>query len=101
MSSTIHNWNIEEMVIVLEKLKSTRDILQNEKPFLEVTASKIYHDWRGKAGLSAWMLTASDINKLETLIAEYNDLIEKLEIIINKCYSPCEDELRNMTAQLA
>lgn len=100
MSSTIHNWNIEEMRTVLEKLKSTRDVLQHEKPFLETTAGTIYQNWKGKAGLSAWMLTASDVNNLEMLIAEYNDLIEKLEIIISRCYSPCEEELRNMTAQL-
>lgn len=100
MSDTIHNWNIEEMVTVLEKLKSTRDILQSEKPFLEATAGTIYQNWKGKAGLSAWMLTASDVNNLEMLIAEYNDLIEKLEIIISKCYSPCEEELRNMMTQL-
>lgn len=100
MSDTMHNWNIEELMVVLEKLKSTRDVLQNEKPFLEATAGTIYQNWKGKAGLSAWRLTAADVNRLDALIEEYTSLIEQLENVISKCYVPCEEELRNMTAQL-
>ena len=100
MSDTTHNWDIEEMTVILEKLKSTRDTLQNEKPFLEATAGTIYQNWKGKAGLSAWRLTVSDVNKLDSLISEYTDMIETLENIISKCYSPCEEELRNMTAMI-
>lgn len=100
MSDTIHNWNIEELNIILEKLRSTKGVLQNEKPFLEATAGTIYQDWKGKAGLSAWRLTLSDVNKLDSLTEEYTKVIEQLEAIISKCYSPCEEELRNMTSQL-
>lgn len=95
MSDTVHNWDIEEMERLKGEIQKLRDVLSENKDLLVSEGIDLLQDWQGKTGQTLLTVTASDAGTLETLTKGFEQLIEKLDNIIEKCYKACEQEILN------
>ena len=100
MSDIAHNWDIEEMERLKGEIQKLRDVLSENKDLLVSEGFELLHNWQGKAGQTLLTVTASDAGTLEKLTKNFEQLIEKLDSIITKCYEPCEQEIKQKVSQL-
>lgn len=101
MSDTVHNWDIEEMERLKGEIQKLHDVLSENKDLLVSEGFELLKDWQGRAGKTLLTVTASDAGTLETLVKNFGQLIENLDSIITKCYSPCEQEIKQKVSQLS
>lgn len=94
MSDTIHNWNIEAMRQMGIQLKQAHDMLTEEKSIMSGISFELPEHFKGKAGEKFLNVTIEDAAELDVIIQEYEQLMQKLELLINTCYSPCENDIR-------
>ncbi|MGN0553931.1 MAG: hypothetical protein ACI4I1_11125 [Oscillospiraceae bacterium] len=100
MSETIHNWDIEALLQLKQKLQQAHDALSEEKEILTGISFSLLNDWQGKAGYRYFNVTAASAGEINEIINKYAELIQQLESIISQCYEPCENEIRQKIMKL-
>lgn len=100
MSDTVHNWDIEALKQMQTEIQKIHDILSENRDLLVSEGFEILQNWQGKAGKKILFVTATNADKVNSLIEKYEQLNEQLGTIINQCYVPCEEEIVSKVSQL-
>ncbi len=100
MSDTVHNWDIEVLEQMRSEMQKLCDVLKENREYITSEGFELLSGWQGRAGRKMLLVTASDADRLENIIERYSQLIEQLDSIITKCYTPCEADIIKITSQL-
>lgn len=100
MAETVHNWDIQALTQMKEQMQKVHDILAENRDLLASEGFEILQNWQGMAGKKAMFVTAANAGKVDELVTKFDNLIEQLDTVINKCYIPCESEITNIISKL-
>lgn len=100
MSDTVHNWDIDALRAIQSEIQRLGGVLAENKDLLVSEGFELLQDWQGRAGRKMLLVTAANAQTLDDLVKGFSELYERLDDVINKCYEPCENEIRANISKL-
>ena len=100
MDREIHNWDIDALNQLCSNIDSIVSSLRENTSLIATSSFELMQKWTGNSGAKLiWANTAS-VMEIEGLAQKLEEKREELSKLIENCYQPCEDEIRNKVGNL-
>ena len=94
MASKLNGWDLEGLRVNRQQMEQERDILNENRNFLEQMSVRISSDWKGDSSNIYLGDLKTDSENLFFIINAVDELIQKIKKIEDEIYQPCEDRIR-------
>ena len=88
-------WDTSKISSLIRNLNNEKETIERNKSFLMSINSEVEKAWQGYAGRAFDDRMDIDVENLQAVIKGMEELTADLNRIINDCYEPCEENIRN------
>lgn len=101
MAKTIYKWDLEGLQVNLDRLREEKEQLEKNRTFLINLKNEIRTNWQSISGEIYLGDVETDTENLEFIIQAVDELVDRMNQVINQVYQGCENEIRSSLNRLS